>query len=382
MGEIRYARTRGGKVRALAYYRDFDGVTRQIERTGKTESQARSRLKEAGRDRGRTDVVASITPDTTVAALAEEWFTEIRAAVSAGERSPGTEQAYRDRLDNQVLPALGALRLRELSISRVDALLRRTRERHGIGVAKLTRTVLSGVLGLAARHDALRGNLVRDAAPIRGEGKVRDSLDLAQVQDLRAKLATDPKARAQDLLDLIDLLVATGLRIGEALAVRWSALDLDAGTLEVQATVVRVTGQGVRLKEKPKSKAGWRIVELPGWAVDMLHVRAATAEPNPWNVVFTSVTGKLRDPSNTQGDLREAFDRAGYEHITSHTLRRTVATLMDEAGLSARAAADQLGHAKVSMTTDHYFGRRARSTGAAAVLDAVGTTQQQSQSHG
>jgi Phage integrase central domain len=168
-------------VRALAYYRDFDGVTRQIERTGKTESQARSRLKEACRDRGRTDVGASITADTTVAAVAEEWFTEIQAAVSAGERSPGTEQAYRDRLDNQVLPALGALRLRELSISRVDALLKRTRERHGVGVAKLTRTVLSGVLGLAARHDALRGNLVRDAAPIRGEGKVRDSLDLAEV---------------------------------------------------------------------------------------------------------------------------------------------------------------------------------------------------------
>jgi integrase len=114
----------------------------------------------------------------------------------------------------------------------------------------------------------------------------------------------------------------------------------------------------------------------------MLRVRAATAEPNRWNVVFTSVTGRLRDPSNTQGDLREAFDRAGYEHITSHTLRRTVATLMDEAGLSARAAADQLGHAKVSMTTDHYFGRRARSTGAAAVLEAVATKRRRNQSHG
>jgi integrase len=145
--------------------------------------------------------------------------------------------------------------------------------------------------------------------------------------------------------------------------------------------VVRVTGQGVKLKEKPKSKAGWRIIELPAWAVSMLRARAATTVPNPWNVVFTSVTGKLRDPSNTRGDLREAFDRAGYDHVTSHTLRRTVATLMDEAGLSARAAADELGHAKVSMTTDHYFGRRARSTGAAVVLEAL-ATKQRNQSHG
>src|SRR3954447_9205784 len=66
-----------------------------------------------------------------------------------------------------------------------------------------------------------------------------------------------------------------------------------------------------------------------------------------------------------------ALARIGYARITSHTFRQTVATLMDKAGLSARAAADQLGHAKVSMTTDHYFGRRVRATGAAGVLEAL-----------
>jgi integrase len=63
--------------------------------------------------------------------------------------------------------------------------------------------------------------------------------------------------------------------------------------------------------------------------------------------------------------------RIGYARITSHTFRQTVATLMDAAGLSARATADQLGHARVSMTTDHYFGRRITATGAARVLEAV-----------
>jgi integrase len=103
----------------------------------------------------------------------------------------------------------------------------------------------------------------------------------------------------------------------------------------------------------------------------MLRKRLADAEPNRWDVVFTSPNGLLRDPSNTQADLRTVFDRAGYPEITSHTFRRTVATLMDKAGLSARAAADQLGHAKVSMTTDNYFGREVRSTGAARVLEAL-----------
>jgi integrase len=51
--------------------------------------------------------------------------------------------------------------------------------------------------------------------------------------------------------------------------------------------------------------------------------------------------------------------------------RKTVATLMDAAGLRARAAADQLGHAKVSMTQDNYMGRRVASTGAARILEAI-----------
>lgn len=171
-------------------------------------------------------------------------------------------------------------RLRELSVSRVDKIIKTTREQNGVAVAKLTRTVLSGVLGLAARHDAIRGNLVRDAAPIRSEGKMRTSLDLAELQDLRAKLAADQRAVYLDLPDLIDFMAATGLRIGEALAVRWQALDLDLGTVEVQATIVRIKGKGVALKENPKSKAGWRVIELPSWSVDMLRRRRRGAVSN------------------------------------------------------------------------------------------------------
>jgi integrase len=61
------------------------------------------------------------------------------------------------------------------------------------------------------------------------------------------------------------------------------------------------------------------------------------------------------------------FESTGYRWVTSHVYRETVATLMDAAGLTARQAADQLGHAKVSMTQDNYFGRKVTRTGAANV---------------
>ncbi len=61
------------------------------------------------------------------------------------------------------------------------------------------------------------------------------------------------------------------------------------------------------------------------------------------------------------------------EWVTSPVSRESVASVMDSAGLSSRAAADQLGHANTSMTTDVYFGRKVLTTGAAAVLEVLGT---------
>jgi integrase len=89
--------------------------------------------------------------------------------------------------------------------------------------------------------------------------------------------------------------------------------------------------------------------------------------------VFPALLGSWRDPSNTQADLRDAFVAAGFDWVTSHVFRKTVATPMDHAGLSSRAAADQLGHANTSMTTDVYFGRKVAATGAAAVLETLAT---------
>ena len=62
----------------------------------------------------------------------------------------------------------------------------------------------------------------------------------------------------------------------------------------------------------------------------------------------------------------------GMGGITSHSFRKSVASLMDDAGLTARSAADELGHAQTAMTLNVHFGRRARKTGAAEVLEVSG----------
>src|SRR5829696_9644981 len=137
----------GTGYRARTLYRDYDGVTRRVERHGRTKGGAERALRMALRDRVHVGAEAEITPDTKIAGLAETWFAEI----SAQDRSPGTLRPYRDRLDRQIIPALGNLRVRELTTGIVDPHLRAVRGKHGAALATLCRTVLSGMAGLATR---------------------------------------------------------------------------------------------------------------------------------------------------------------------------------------------------------------------------------------
>ncbi len=75
--------------------------------------------------------------------------------------------------------------------------------------------------------------------------------------------------------------------------------------------------------------------------------------------LFPDVLGGFRDPANVRRELREARGEETLSWITSHTFRKTAATILDRAALSARLVADQLGHARHSMTQDVYMGRRA-----------------------
>lgn len=166
-------------------------------------------------------------------------------------------------------------------------------------------------------------------------------------------------------------MLATGVRISEALALYWEDVDLGGGTVLIDWTAVRVRGEGLR-RTDPKTPHSERLPELPQWAVYMLRRRwrAASAENRPLaSPVFPDSLGGLRDPSNTRRALREARGSEGFAWVTSRVFRKTAATILDEAGLSARAIADQLGHSKPSITQDTYLGRGIARLAAAAALE-------------
>lgn len=164
-------------------------------------------------------------------------------------------------------------------------------------------------------------------------------------------------------------MLATGCRIGEALAVIWSQVSLEAGTVEISNTLVRVKGGGL-LRKGAKSRAGERTLPLSQSAVAVLRRRFMSGARHD-QPLFPDTRGGFRDPANVRRELRDARGTETLAWITSHAFRKTAATILDEAALSARLVADQLGHARPSMTQDVYIGRRAVDAQAALALDAA-----------
>jgi integrase len=295
----------------------------------------------------------------TVDAAVTLW----RADLESTPLASATRQLYAAAARLYVQPDLGRLRLGELTVAVIDRALASVLAARCPQRARAARRALSSLCAAAVRHGALGHNPVRDSRPIRCPRRRVRALTADEAADLQARLRADPTAVRLDPPDLVQFMLGTGVRIGEATAVRDAVLDHEAGTVHINATVVRVHGAGLRIQPRPKTLASERILALPGPVLEMLARRRATGRvSDPAGVVFASPAGMLRDPSNTQADLRAALDRIGYPWVTSHMFRKTVASRLDDAGFSIRHIADQLGHARPSTTLDHYLGRRAITT--------------------
>jgi integrase len=299
---------------------------------------------------------------------ADLWVARFGELVADGRRSAGSLETYTRQLHNHVLPALGEVRLGEATTPLLDKVIATVKSESGAATARTCRSIISGVMGLAVRYGAIPANPVREV----------DRVEVAAAEAPRAltqqertawlhQLRADPQAVRRDLPDLTFFMMATGTRIGEALGVLWSQVDLDRGVVQITHTIVRLTGHGL-VRKATKSRAGERVLPLPQSAVAMLR-RRFVAGAKLDHPVFPDSIGGFRDPSNVRRSIREARGSTELAWITSHHFRKTTATILDEAALSARQVADQLGHARPSMTQDVYMSRKVASSRAAEALE-------------
>jgi integrase len=375
-GEIKVKQV-GKSWHARCWYRHDDGTYSDVRRRAATKDNARKAVRDAIKDLVSQAPGAQLTAHSRFSEAAEQWLSQYRADAENGIYSLTSVDTYSDHLRNHVLPTLGNLRLFEVKTPVVNALCQAKLKAYSLSLAKHTKAVISNVMTFAVQAGAVERNPAREIAPLterRAKTKKRKARALTadEVIDVLAKLDADEEARTGDLPDLVRFFIATGERRGEALGAHWSDFDADAQNLTMTGNIVQVRGKGT-VRNPGKSETSQRTIALPSWCVEMLKERQAkigTVDPD--KPIFPNSQGGYINASNLTNRHWVPFrTRAGYEWVTFHTFRKTVGTLLDEAGLTARQIADVLGHSHPSMTLNNYMGRGQNSRASAVALDSV-----------
>ena len=345
-------------------YTDANGDRRWITEAGfqsKREAQNAERHAKVRLDASR----AVISGRTTVADYLGAWFDTYERSQS---RKPTTVDATRLHLDRYLLPRIGHVPLHELTPAVIANLYAdllangRTGKNGAGGLSPKTVRNIAGTLHKALADGVRRETLSRNPADAVDLPKVRrtepQAWDSDQMQTFLAHLAAtrpvgDPDATAWRLM------LATGMRRGEILGLRWDRVDLVGSSLVVDNTRV-MTRAGV-IDTTPKSEAGHRRIRLDAATVDSLaHLRDAQeasadilgAWPSPY--VATQLDGVPIHPRAFLRRLNRAQDDAGLPRVNLHELRHTNITAALRAGIPVHVISRRVGHSKVSTTLDTY----------------------------
>ena len=298
----------------------------------------------------------------------ERWIAHRQ---SIGKVRPEVARVYRGYVRREVDPRIGSMQLaavRPVHAQRVvDEML-------GVGLSARSVVQVHRIMHAAFRT-AVRWQLIA-ANPSDG---------VAPPKVEQAKLTVPRPADVSRLLEAVDdryqtavaLVAGIGMRRGEALALRWSTVELEGRPrLRVEGTLQRSGGSLVVLP--PKTERSRRTVPLPPTLAEML--RRHRAEQNErrllsgpaWHVgdyVFDRGDGQPLDPDTFSKSFRAAARRVGLDGVRLHDLRHAFASMLVSAGTNVRVVSDLLGHATVGFTLGVYT-HPSEQEAAAAVAEA------------
>ena len=295
--------------------------------------------------------------------------------------APKTVERYRELVDRQIVPHLGALPLQKIRPAQVqewhNALLKSGRIDGGPLSARTVghaHRVLHRALQRAVEIETLPRNVASVIRPPKVEYKEVESLSAMQMGQVMDKLAGHP------LHGIVALALASGLRRGELLALRWCDVDLDGAMLKVERSLEE-TKAGLRFKV-PKTRHGRRTVSLPSSAVELLRtarrgqleqrMAIGLGRPAPDALVFSKFDGSPMSPDNLSRDWRTATLALDLPRVMFHALRHSHASALIAAGLDVVTVSRRLGHATpvVTLTTyAHLFQKT--DTAAASAIETI-----------
>ena len=268
-------------------------------------------------------------------------------------KKPAGQAHYRYLLGKHVLPALGTMRLRDVTLDDVQRLLdAKLAAGYSIQTAAHIRNCVSALFRHAKRRRLFHGDLPSEGVELPEASRAeRPSLTFDQARALIAAIPRDTPRL------LVLLLSITGLRIGEALGLQWADFDALGEIITVRRNYARKRG---KLDTRPLDKrygstkteaAARRVPILPAVARQLARLQHATKWNRPGDPVFSGRTGRPLDESNTLArHVKPAAIALGLAWVSWHSFRHTNASLADQAGLTNTELLRVLGHTSDRMT--------------------------------
>lgn len=324
----------------------LNGVRRTVY--ARSEREARAKLREL---QGQVAVTGALpNPGTrTVADLVEEWL------ASASTLKPSTAAQYREFFDRYARARLGHVRLAKVT---PDAL-----QRLYAGLSPSVGEKLHRIL-----HRAFAVAVLWRWLPDNPCDRVLKPAYKPARKTLwsRAELDAFLQGTAEHWLNpLFVLLASTGMRLGEALALRWENVGLGGVAVTVTGTLHRLEGEYV--VSKPKTASAERTVLLPPVAIAALTRQKAQQDAcHDTGFVFTGETGQPLHASTVQHAMKRECERLGLPAVTPHGLRHLHASLLLDEGIPVTAVSARLGHANPNITMQTYAHALAGQDGQAA----------------
>ena len=286
-----------------------------------------------------------------ILALLEEWVSAISPTIR-----PRTLHDYRSLIRRYLVGApVATVALRDAQPHHLHRPILALVNHGKTTAARQLHALMRQAFRWAVRARRLTWNPMDAVSPPRVPRQVQAVFSPEQASQLVAEAADDP------LGPLWILQLGTGLRGGEALALRWG--DIQRETLFVQRNLVVLSGPANWALAEPKSRSGIRHVALPRSVVAALaRQRRRVAEMrlqagSGWSahdLIFPSASGTPLDPGNVRRRWKRFCQRAGLPVVRLYTLRHTCASLLLASGGSPKAIAESLGHSNVVMLMQTY----------------------------
>lgn len=340
----------GDRWIAAVTVKDLAGRTKPLRRSAHTKREADRLLRTLQRD--RESGLRLDRGEPSVRDVLREWLDAVRDEVR-----PATFASYEIQARLHIAPHIGHLPARALQASDARDVLRAAQER-GLSPASVryVRKCLHMALEYAVREQLVMRNVVE---AVRGPQVPKPPIQPYTVEEI-TQLRT--ALEGQRLAALVDVVVAVGLRLSEALGLTWSAVDLEARRLRVDWQLQR-DDDGFVLTE-PKSASGHRVVGLPAFAAQSLRAHRVRqleerltigdAWENELDLVFTTEHGRPLHRRNVLRWWQGLLEREGLPVRGLKELRHTAATLLHAQGATAKDVQETLGHSDVRITLNVY----------------------------